>query len=305
MRTHIPGTLAEGVDRRVRTSVRKRIFIIAAVVALSLWAIYPPQQNIRLGLDLNGGVHLVLRVKTDDALQLETQATVERLRRALTEGRIAFTRLETTGPAEFRVDGIHDVAALRDASAAAATAFERVEGNGTHTFRMKPAAARDIASDAVEQALHTIERRVNELGVAEPVVARYTGDDQILVQLPGVADVDRAKQIIKSTAQLRLTLVERGPFPDRETALQAYDHALPPALEVLPGPSRTQGPVTSAYYVVQKAPAVSGTDLRDARQSLDEFNRPAVTFTLKQEAARRFGAFTERNLNRAPGDRAR
>ena len=92
MRTHIPGTLAEGVDRRVRTSVRKRIFIIAAVVALSLWAIYPPQQNIRLGLDLDGGVHLVLRVKTDDALQLETQATVERLRRALTEGRIAFTR---------------------------------------------------------------------------------------------------------------------------------------------------------------------------------------------------------------------
>jgi SecD/SecF fusion protein len=203
-----------------------RIIILAAVVAASLWAIYPPKETIKLGLDLNGGVHLVLRVKTDEALHLDTR-------------------------------------------------------------------------DAVEQARHTIERRVNELGVAEAVVAQYTTDDQILVQLPGVTDVDRAKQIIKSTAQLRLTLVERGPFPDRDAVLQSYDRALPSTVEVLPGPSRSPDAVASAYYVVQKASAVSGNDLRDARQSVDEYNRPAVTFTLKPEAARRFGDFTERNVNRA------
>ena len=162
----------------------------------------------------------------------------------------------------------------------------------------EPAREAAIRRDTVEQALHTIERRVNELGVAEPVIARYTQDDQILVQLPGVSDVDRAKQIIKSTAQLRLTLVERGPLSSREAALQAYGRALPSDLEVLPGPASGPGGGAPSFYVVQKSPAVSGNDLRDARHGLDEFNGPAVAFTLKPEAGRRFGEFTARNINR-------
>jgi SecD/SecF fusion protein len=219
-------------------SVRKRLFIIIAVVFSCLWAIFPPREKIKLGLDLNGGVHLVLRVKTDRALQLHPQLT---------------------------------------------------------------------AKDLVDQARHTIERRVNELGVSEAVVARYTELDQILVELPGVTDVDRAKQIIKSTAQLRLTLVERGPFPDRAAALQSYDNILPPSLEVLPGPAATEASGSgssgssgsSTWYVVHKTPAVTGSDLRDARPSTDEYNRPAVQFTLKQEAAARFGAFTAGHIDRA------
>jgi SecD/SecF fusion protein len=211
-------------------SVRKRLFIIIAVVFSCLWAIVPPREKIKLGLDLNGGVHLVLRVKTDRALQLHPELTAEQL---------------------------------------------------------------------VDQARQIIERRVNELGVSEAVVARYTEHDQILVELPGVDDVDRAKQIIKSTAQLRLTLVERGPFPDRTAALQSYDNILPPSLEVLPGPADEDGAgAVREYYVVHKTPAVAGTDLRDARPSVDEYNRPAVQFTLKQEAAARFGAFTAEHINR-------
>src|SRR5688572_12414137 len=126
------------------------------------------------------------------------------------------------------------------------------------------------------------------------MVARYTEHDQILVQLPGFTDVDRAKEVIQSTAQLRLTLIERGPFPDLDTALLAYDNALPPELEVLPWNPAVPVTGPSAYYVVHRVPAVSGHDLRDARASLDEFNRPAVGFSLKEEAARRFGVFTER-----------
>ena len=220
MRTHVP---APGSSRR-QSGVWKRVLVVVAVVAASLWAIYPPDERIKLGLDLNGGVQLVLRVK--------------------------------------------------------------------------PGTANDRRSDTVQQALHIIERRVNELGVAEPIVARYTEEDQILVQLPGVADVERAKQIIKSTAQLRLTLVERGPFPNREAAVQSYDNSRPD-LEVLPGPLDSAGAGRSVFYVVSKAPAVAGTDFRDARQSLDEFNRPAVAFTLKPDAGRRFGAFTERHINRS------
>ena len=110
---------------------------------------------------------------------------------------------------------------------------------------------------------------------------------------------NRAKQIIKSTAQLRLTLVDQGPFPSRDATLLAYNNALPSELEILPAkpdPIQSSSPL---FYVVHRAPALTGNDLRMARQAIDEYNRPAVGFTLKPEAAQRFGAITERNINRA------
>ena len=151
------------------------------------------------------------------------------------------------------------------------------------------------------QALETIERRVNELGVAEPIVARYSGQDQILVQLPGVSDVQRAKEIIRSTAQLKLTLVEQGPFPNREarcrpstTACRRTSRSCPDARKA----AATAGTAGTVFYAVKKAAAVTGRDLRNAQQSLDEFNRPAVQFTLKQDAAARFGNFTQTNIGK-------
>src|SRR5688572_17424776 len=205
--------------------IRLRVFIIAVVVGLSLWMIYPPQQTIPLGLDLSGGVQLILRVKT--------------------EGVEPGKRNET-----------------------------------------------------VDQAVQIVERRVNELGVAEPVVARYGDNDRILVQLPGVSDVEQAKRVIKATAQLSLTLVESGPFSSRDAALQTYSNQVPANLEILPGPPADGSSGTTTFYVVHRDAAVAGTDLRDARASVDEFNRPAVAFTLTPDAGRRFGAFTERHITR-------
>jgi preprotein translocase subunit SecD len=124
------------------------------------------------------------------------------------------------------------------------------------------------------------------------------------VQLPGVTDVGRAKEIIKSTAQLQFRLVEQGPFPTQEAALQAYNNALPPDDEVLPGRQEgagTAGTAGTAYYVVKKVSVVSGNELRSAQQSLDQFNRPAVAFTLKQDAAVRFGNFTQTNIGKPLG----
>ncbi len=100
---------------------------------------------------------------------------------------------------------------------------------------------------------------------------------------------------------LELTLVDQGPFPTREAALQAYGNTLPGDLEILPG--QTEGGAAlpacrRVFYVVKRVPAVSGSDLRSAQQSLDEFNRPAVDFTLKQDAATRFGTFTEQNIDK-------
>ena len=213
--------------RFIGASTRNRVLVIIGVITLCLWIVYPLQDSLKLGLDLNGGVQLVLRVKTED-----------------------------------------------------------------------PQLPPDRRDEVVEQAMRTIERRVNELGVSEAVIQRYTAADQILVELPGVSDVERAKQIIKSTAQLRLTLVEQGPFGSREAALAAYNNALPPGLDVLPGKAVPDPAAAPIFYVVHRAPVLTGTDLRSAQQTLDEFNRPAVGFTLKPDAARRFGEITQQHINR-------
>jgi preprotein translocase subunit SecD len=275
-------------------NLRWRIVLIVAVIALSVWGFYPPGEKVNLGLDLRGGVHLVMRVQTQDALRRETETTVERLREALSRNNVAFSELEMTGATEFRVGGIQDDQAFRRAAVDVDTVFERSSAVGGYTYRMRPNIANQLREEAVAQALQTIERRVNELGVAEPVVARHGAQDQILVQLPGVTDVQRAKDVIRSEAFLELKLVEQGPFPTEESALQAYNNAVPPELEVLPGQA-------GEYYVVRRVPVVTGRDLRNARPSLDQFNLPAVSFSLNQDGARRFGPFTEQNLGRQLG----
>jgi preprotein translocase subunit SecD len=285
-------------------NVRWRLIITGVVIALAVWAFFPPQEKVKLGLDLKGGVHLVLRVHTDDAIRIETQTTVDRLRDTLTRNGVQFAKLEVVGPGEFRAEGIQNDAGFRDAAIDVETIFDRSSGAGGYTYTIKPNEANRMREETVTQALETIERRVNELGVAEPVVARHSGRDQILVQLPGVTDVQRAKEIIRSTALLEFRLVEQGPFPSREGALQAYNNALPPDAEVLPGRQEGTGAGGTAgtvYYVVKKVAVVSGNDLRSATQSLDQFNRPAVAFTLKQDAAVRFGNFTQANINRPLG----
>jgi len=285
-------------------NVQWRVGLIVLVIGLAVWAFYPPGQKVRLGLDLKGGVHLVLRVKTDDALKVETDTTVERLRDNLNRAGVQFSKVEATGPTSFTVEGVQDDAAFRAQAADAETLYDRSSGAGGYRYRMKPNAERQLRDETVAQALETIERRVNELGVAEPIVARYGPQDQILVQLPGVSDVDRAKEIIRSTARLELRLVEQGPFPSRESAMQAYNNTLPADAEILPGRTEgggTGGTAATAFYVVKKISVVAGNDLRNAQQSLDEFNRPAVHFTLKQDAAVRFGNFTESNIGRPLG----
>jgi preprotein translocase subunit SecD len=280
---------------------RWRIILIAVVIGLSIWSFYPLNTKVKLGLDLKGGVHLVLRVHTDDALRVETETTVERLRDSMQRAGVQFTKADVVSPTEFRVEGIQDDAGFRSASVDADTNYDRSSDVGGFSFRMKPNIVNQLREQTVTQALETIERRVNELGVAEPIVARYSGADQILVQLPGVEDVRRAKEIIRSTAQLRLTLVDQGPFPNRESALQAFNNNVPADVELLPGRQEgggTAGTAGTVYYAVKRAAAVTGRDLRNAQQSLDEFNRPAVHFTLKQDAAARFGNFTQTNIGR-------
>jgi preprotein translocase subunit SecD len=284
--------------------MRWRLGIIVAVVALAVWAFYPPWEKVNLGLDLKGGVHLVLRVHTDDALRVETQTTAERVRDTLSRDGVQVTKVEATSPTEFVIEGVQDDAAVRQATADIEATFDREAGAGRYVFRIKPNIANQLRQEAVTQALETIERRVNELGVAEPVVARHGGQDRILVQLPGVDNPQRAKEIIRSTALLELRLVEQGPFSTREQAQASLPTPMPPDIEILPGRqdgAGTAGTAGTVYYVVKRAPIVTGSDLRNATQGLDSFNRPAVNFTLKQDAAVRFGTFTQSNIGRGLG----
>src|SRR5262245_45964998 len=146
-------------------NVRMRLSIIVAVIALAVWAFYPPDKKVNLGLDLKGGVHLVLRVHTDDAIRTESETTADRLRDPLTRNGVKFAKVEVTAPNEFRIEGIQDDAALRDAAADAESVFDRNSGaGGTYTYRMRPNVQNQLSDDAVTQALETIERRVNELG---------------------------------------------------------------------------------------------------------------------------------------------
>ena len=280
-------------------SLRWKILAILGVVALCLWTVYPPAQKVRLGLDLKGGVHLVLRVQTDDALRLETETAMERLREELVKGGVANVTATALAVDAFQISGVppNQDALVRQVATEIEATYNRESGaGGAYTFRMKPNIENQLRQETVEQALRTIERRVNELGVAEPIVARQGGQDQILVQLPGVSDVTRAKEIIRSTALLELKLVERGPASTKDELMT--NGAVPPDQEIVPGVSEASGQSAVVYYLVRKVPVVTGRDLRNARPSLDENNRPAVSFSLKPEGAVKFGNFTGSSIGR-------
>src|SRR4030095_13681342 len=194
------------------------------------------QKQLKLGLDLKGGVHLVLRVQTDDAIRLQSDQTAEQLREALRMRNIP-GMVSTPSISQIRVEGIPPAqdAAFRDASADLSTSFDRSPGaNGSYTFNMKPNIQNQLRVDSVVQARQTIDRRVNELGVAEPQIAEQgQNGDEILVQLPGVTDVQHAKEIIRSTGLLELKIVEGGPAANREDLMQ--NGQVPEGMDILPG----------------------------------------------------------------------
>ena len=283
----------------MQKNLRWKLLTIAIVTGLSIWSFTPPSQKVALGLDLKGGAHFVLEVRTDDAVRLETETTSEQLRVAANEAKIPVTA-RVTGLDSFVIEGVpgpmdQQFRVLADQQTTLSFTRE-ASGAGTHAFRMRPNIAVQRRSEAVTQSIQTIERRINELGVSEPTVAPYgSTENQILVQLPGLSDINRAKTIIGQTAVLELTLVEAGPAADQATLLQGVNGQVPPDLEVIGGAAPGMG---AAYYLVRKVPAVTGRDLRNARPTLDEFNTPAVSFSLNSEGAVKFGRVTGDNIGR-------
>ncbi len=303
----------------MKKNLRWRILTTLAVLAIFAGVgVYPilsaryglpaPQwlkdRQLKLGLDLKGGVHLVLRVVTDTALRVETETEMERVREALRTAGIMPGAISVTAPTEFRVEGVPPAqnAAFQQATAESLVNFDRTPGaSGIYTFSMKPNVQTALRAEAVTQARQTIERRINDLGVAEPQISQQGDDgDEILVQLPGVDDVNRAKNLIQSTGLLELKIVEGGPAGTREELM--VNGQVPEGMEIVPGVSDVSDVSGAAgatvYYLVRNVAGVTGRDLRNARPTLDEYNQPAVSFTLSADGARKFGTLTEQNINR-------
>src|SRR5688572_24164030 len=176
-------------------NLKWKLLTVLGVIAFAVAMIYPPfdtpgrRGRISLGLDLKGGVQLVLRVKTDEALLYTSEDAAERLRLGMREKNIIGPTVTVPSPTRIVIAGVTpavDTAfrALADAETTLSSQYARTGGAGGYTYEMRPPVAQTLRTQAVEQALQTVDRRVNALGVSEPIVAPYgSAGDQILVQL--------------------------------------------------------------------------------------------------------------------------
>jgi preprotein translocase subunit SecD len=285
----------------MQKNLRWKILTVLAVVVVAIIAVVPPSEKINLGLDLQGGIHMVLEVQTDEALRVETETAAEQFHDALQSANIQVSSPRVVSDVEFVIENLPPGAdqQLRTMADQQLLDFDRQVVGSTYTFRMRPNIQVQRRAEAVTQAIQTIERRVNELGVSEPTVAPYgSAGDQIVVELPGVSNTERAKEIIGRTALLTLNLVEAGPSPDQESLLAPYSGQVPEDMSLVAGTVSSDDPA-SYYFLVRKVAAVTGQDLRTARQTFDEFNQPAVGFTLNSEGVTKFSRVTSANVGRS------
>jgi preprotein translocase subunit SecD len=281
-------------------------FGLYPIIASSLGVTSPAwlmSYQLKLGLDLRGGLQQILKVQTEKALLLEIETSAEQLRAALTEAKITPAVIRAVaGKTEFVVEGVPPVNDQQFRTVADnqfGLTFTRDQtGPGNYTFRMRPNIIITRRDETVAQAVQTLERRVNELGVSEPWVGPYgTAGDEIIVQLPGLKDPERAKAIMGQTARLDLKLVEEGPFSDQQALLQPHGGKIPEGMMVVSGVASREDP-SVVHYLVRRVPIITGSELRSARQSTDEFGQPAVSFTLNSDGAVKFGAATAANIGR-------
>jgi preprotein translocase subunit SecD len=270
------------------------------------------QQNISLGLDLKGGTHLILQVRVNEAVSSDTDRAMETLKEQLRAKNIAYADVNkpdpVNAPERIVVKGVPPESAsdLRSIVQDRLPEYDLSSGpENSWMLVMKPQTVKDIKSRAVAQAIETIRNRIDQLGVSEPVIEEHgLGDYQILVQLPGIDDPARVKQIMQSTAMLEIRqAVDKTPYPSEQAALAAHNGILPADTVLLPEGNLMKRKAGSTqdtgdqYWVISRTAAVSGRDLRDAQMTRDENNRPAIGFTLTAEGGRRFYQFTSSHVN--------
>jgi len=263
--------------------------------------------RIHLGLDLRGGTHLILQVQVNDAVNVDSDNAVATLREQLNQRKIKFDEITKPDPAnpdhimvkglpaESRSDFLNivtDRLPEYDASSGA---------ENTYNLAMKPSLLNDLKNKAVSQAIETIRNRIDALGVSEPTIQEHgLGAYQILVQLPGVDDPARVKDIMQSTAMLEIKQALDGPYNTQEEAIAAKGGVLPPDAMLLPATANASGGGDASgqtWYVVSRVAAVSGKDLKHADPGNDQNGAPNVRFQLSNDGGQRFYNFTSAHVN--------
>ncbi|MEM9291481.1 MAG: protein translocase subunit SecD [Acidobacteriota bacterium] len=297
----------------MKQSLIIRGVIILAGAALAISGILPLSEKISLGLDLQGGMHLVLGVETSDALRAETDTDKDRFVERLKEEGVATAaaeRRDVEGAApSFVVTGVPaDQSSTVDEvhSDFFSQVWQISQGDEGYVLTMRENSRRELRNDAVEQAMRTIRNRVDEFGVAEPVIQRqgFTDSDRIVVQLPGVEDPERVKRLINRTAFLEWRFMD---FPREGTGgvsraeIEAhYAGNVPSTVEILEGDleDATGAVVGTSYFGVERSAVVTGRDLKNARVGAGQFNEPVVEFMLAFEKGQDFGQATTNNIGR-------
>jgi preprotein translocase subunit SecD len=271
-------------------------------------------KQIKLGLDLQGGTHLILQVQVQEAIAQETDTTVDRLTTLLRSKNIRYDEVRRVDDTHILVRNVDpaQISQFRDAyNAQYANVWDMSPAAGDptgYTLTLRPSAVAAIQDQTMTQSVETIERRINALGLTEPTIQPRGGRNanEILVQLPGEGDPTRAKGVIQAGGQLELKLVEDvRSYSSQSEALASHGGVLPPGTELVPGRSETRNPTgavdtSETWYVLSRAAAVTGRDLRSAVENRNTTNPGMwqINFTLSPEAARRFGPFTQNNLGR-------
>jgi preprotein translocase subunit SecD len=329
----------------------QRVIIIVIVTIASLYIVIGPRRkptradftwtgikqnlknNIHLGLDLEGGSHLVMRVKVEDYLKSLTEndavaaqnaATAASLPvkegRAETSGGTYRVILEATDPS--KLNEIRDEVEKKTELGDGSTWSDSISGNSI-VWTMSLTAQRALSQQAVDQAYRIIDSRINAVGVAEPTFQAHggTGSNQLLLQMPGIQDPERVKTLMIQASKLDLVHVISPPSPapvqtyaTKEEAIQTLGGTIPANRKVLPYDDRDE-PTTAgqapdpnkqkeARWVVVETPSVvDGSELRNASavQAPGNADDYQISFSLKPTGAQKFGAWTGAHINEYMG----
>ena len=263
-------------------------------------------RNIKLGLDLKGGSHLVVQLQVQDAFKAEADTNIQRLRDELAAKQIAVPLIDRNDPQsideanaiQINIKGVplDKVAAVRQMASERMPEWVFASVSATDfKLTMKTSEALRLRKEVVERAVQTLDRRVNALGLSEATVSqrgRAGQEAEIMIQMPGVDDPARVKDIIGKAAVLELTEVKGGPFSTEAEANSSKGFNT----RVVQGSTRAGE--SGGFYVLARTPIVTGRDLKSARAARSNNTGGWETaFVLSTEAGKRFGVFTERHIN--------
>lgn len=255
----------------------------ATLDALPSWV---PKSTVNLGLDLQGGSHLLLEVGMDQLVQERLGSTLDEARSVLRAARIGYSSLaKTNAGIEVKLlDSSTMDTARAELAKTLSEGMEIAESDGVITINFSEVGLKQLRSRTVDQSIEIVRRRIDETGTREPTIVRQ-GEDRIVVQVPGISDPQEIKRLLQAEAKLTFQMVE-------ESALGAA--TVPPGVELVQNADPNDGPALP----LQKRILVAGENLTDAQQSFDQGSLPVVSFKFDSIGARKFGDATSKNVGK-------